>query len=186
VSVASKHAYRYGFLKSEEWQYLRKLALSRHGAKCYICGHTSWGNDVHHAVYSKDWSKQNVNALFPLCRACHNLVHVELGDKPDYTWKTFRRTIDAVRRKLLKKPCQPKLTKPHVSTCIMCGGRKYSEIPINRNTMWRLCGLCAFSFHDSVGNMRAARTRLNARPKSIALLTFPVVSPPIADVGQSP
>lgn len=100
MSIESKHAYRYGYLKSEEWQNVRIEALAREGGKCQVCGEESIGNDAHHIWYPENIYLTKEHHLVILCRDCHNFVHAVRPEcktrdevKGKVEWKVF---IDAV------------------------------------------------------------------------------------------
>lgn len=42
MSIDSKHSYRFGLLKSEEWKGNRKIVLAQRKAKCEVCKCESW------------------------------------------------------------------------------------------------------------------------------------------------
>lgn len=75
MSIAAKHAYRFWFLKSEEWQTLRVEALVANKARCYVCGKSDVSNDAHHIRYRPRWQDTKVKDLVILCRKHHELVH---------------------------------------------------------------------------------------------------------------
>lgn len=75
MGVDAKHAYRFGFLKSEHWQWIRKSALARKEARCEVCHRQDWSNDIHHARYRGDIRKPWWSDLHVLCRICHEIVH---------------------------------------------------------------------------------------------------------------
>lgn len=84
MSIESKHAYRFEFLKSEEWRGTRLVALARAGAACRICGKVDWSNDAHHRHYNDKWSKTKSGNLVVLCRRDHNLVHNVMKMYPQF------------------------------------------------------------------------------------------------------
>lgn len=85
MGIEAKHAYRFGFLKSEEWEGIRLVALATNGAKCFICGKVDWSNDAHHVKYPKRWGKTLTKHLRIMCRKHHNLVHKMMKMYPDYS-----------------------------------------------------------------------------------------------------
>jgi len=104
VSIASKHAYRFGYLKSEKWELVRLEALVREKGKCQICGEESISNDAHHVWYPENIYKTTVDHLAVMCRPCHNFVHAimpECKTRDEATgirnWITFRNAIAAWR-----------------------------------------------------------------------------------------
>jgi len=80
MSIASKHAYRFGYLKSDKWQNVRLEALVREKAKCEICGEESISNDAHHIWYPPNVYDTTPDHLVILCRVCHDFVHVMLPE----------------------------------------------------------------------------------------------------------
>jgi len=89
MSIEAKHAYRFGFLKSEEWSGIRLIILAKNKAECAVCGLVNWSNDVHHLSYPKNWKDTTSSRAVVLCRACHNRIHdIFKSDIPDIdSWK---------------------------------------------------------------------------------------------------
>lgn len=75
MSIESKHAYRFEYLKSEQWQNVRLEALVREGGKCQICAEESISNDAHHIWYPESIWDTTTENLVILCRPCHDLLH---------------------------------------------------------------------------------------------------------------
>lgn len=75
MGIEEKHAYRFGFLKSEKWQAVRIEALARQGGRCQFCSEFSISNDAHHIRYPENIYDTCADDLIILCRACHNLTH---------------------------------------------------------------------------------------------------------------
>lgn len=105
MSVESKHAYRFGYLKSEKWASVRLQALVRESGKCQICSEESIYNDAHHIWYPNDIYETAESHLVILCRPCHEFIHAILpecktGDEElgRSTWIRFRNAIDTWRR----------------------------------------------------------------------------------------
>lgn len=80
MSIASKHAYRFGYLKSDKWKIVRLEALVREGGKCEICKEESIYNDAHHIWYPKSIYDTTPDHLAILCRTCHDFIHVMLPE----------------------------------------------------------------------------------------------------------
>lgn len=80
MSIESKHAYRFIFLKSDKWQQVRLEALARESGKCQICGEESIYNDAHHIWYPENIYETTERHLVILCRPCHDFVHAMLPD----------------------------------------------------------------------------------------------------------
>lgn len=104
MSIESKHAYRFGFLKSEQWQNVRLEALAREGGKCQICGEESISNDAHHVWYPDNIYETKSDQLVILCRPCHDFVHAMLPEcktrdelKGKEEWIKLRNAIIAWR-----------------------------------------------------------------------------------------
>lgn len=68
------------YLKSKHWKKRRKAFLSIVGNdRCTICQRK--GVEPHHVTYERvgeEWDSD----LIPLCRKCHEEVHLQLGHKP--------------------------------------------------------------------------------------------------------
>ena len=80
MSVEAKHAYRFGYLKSERWKNVRLEALVREKAMCQICGNESIANDAHHVWYPENIYETTERHLVILCRPCHDFLHVMLPE----------------------------------------------------------------------------------------------------------
>lgn len=78
MSIEAKHAYRFIYLKSEQWEAVRLEALAFFGGKCQICGEESISNDAHHIWYPENLYETKAEQLVILCRACHSFVHAML------------------------------------------------------------------------------------------------------------
>jgi len=67
------------FLKSDEWQTIRKKVFDRDNGFCrlnyYCC--TKEATIVHHLVYSR-WRERNISDLVSCCRKCHEWEHPHL------------------------------------------------------------------------------------------------------------
>jgi hypothetical protein len=82
MSIEGKHAYRFGFLKSEEWKTVRIARLAKDKGKCVICGKEDLSNDCHHISYPDRWSFTTIEHIRTLCRRCHKEVHRLMEEKP--------------------------------------------------------------------------------------------------------
>src|ERR1035437_9159173 len=80
MSIESKHAYRFQFLKSDKWKAVRLEALVREKGKCQICGAESIYNDAHHIWYPKSVYETTEKHLVVLCRGCHEFIHQMIPD----------------------------------------------------------------------------------------------------------
>jgi|GEM_PF-1531507 len=73
----NRHEYCNEYLRSDEWQTLRKMVLDT-GCNCQLCKDVK-ATDVHHLVY-RNLVDVTVNDLVPVCRDCHNLIHKAIKD----------------------------------------------------------------------------------------------------------
>lgn len=105
MSIEGQHSYRFGYLKSEQWQTVRIEALAREKAKCQVCGEESLSNDAHHMWYPENIWETRAEHLVILCRPCHDFIHTmvpecktndeELGRT---NWLKFSNSILAWRK----------------------------------------------------------------------------------------
>lgn len=100
MSIEAKHAYRFGYLKSEQWKNVRLEALVREKGMCEICGEQSVLNDAHHVWYPVNIYDTKENQLAVLCRPCHEFLHTMLPecktkDEADgrAQWVIFRNAV---------------------------------------------------------------------------------------------
>lgn len=104
MSIEGQHAYRFGYLKSEEWKNVRLEALAREKGCCQICGEESISNDAHHVWYPENIYDTRAEQLVILCRCCHDFLHTmvpECKTNDAQTgrdcWLKFRNAIVAWR-----------------------------------------------------------------------------------------
>jgi hypothetical protein len=84
ASIATRHSYRFNYLKSEHWKELRTLKLIKSRATCALCRLVSWNNDVHHVDYGVDGlTTVKTSDLRVLCRDCHDAVHHVMEKNPN-------------------------------------------------------------------------------------------------------
>lgn len=110
MALNGKHAYRFSFLKSEHWDYIRKLILSERKARCSICKHVDWSNDVHHIRYRESWKRFIRSDFHVLCRDCHQLTHLVLDhrkrmgaqDNRRRYWRNIERSVIRIRKRIRK------------------------------------------------------------------------------------
>jgi hypothetical protein len=96
MSIESRHAYRFGFLRSDKWKALRLERLVRDGAKCRLCGKHDLSNDVHHWKYPENWNDTKVWHLKTLCRECHDDVHEIMKSHPELGWKQIKCRVNRI------------------------------------------------------------------------------------------
>ena len=116
MSIESKHAYRFGYLKSEQWKTVRLEALVREKGMCEICGEQSVFNDAHHVWYPVNIYDTKENQLAVLCRPCHEFLHTMLPecktkDESDgrSQWVIFRNAVKhwrAAKTILFERPAE--------------------------------------------------------------------------------
>lgn len=82
VDIPTKQAY----LKSPEWNTIRKSILARDEYTCQSCGTESVPLEVHHLTYERLYSELDSH-LTSLCRSCHQLQHDHYGY--DYNTKFY-------------------------------------------------------------------------------------------------
>lgn len=97
MSVAGKHSYRFGFLKSEHWEIVRVEALARDDAKCQLCGCRSLDNDEHHLMYRLNWENTESQDLVTLCRDCHDIIHLLLKPKGEVLMRDADETLERAK-----------------------------------------------------------------------------------------
>lgn len=109
MSIEAKHAYRFEYLKSEEWCTVRIEALAREKGKCEICGHESITNDAHHIWYPDNIYHTTEKHLAVLCRSCHSFLHAVLPEcktrdeeEGKKQWNTLRNALLVWRRDKIK------------------------------------------------------------------------------------
>lgn len=105
MSLEAKQSYRFGFLKSEAWRGARLIALAEHNGRCSVCRKMDWRNDVHHLIYRKGLTTNIRTDFSPLCRRCHNLVHIItehrklMGEENSkHGWRNTKRTARRILR----------------------------------------------------------------------------------------
>lgn len=109
MSIEGKHAYRFGYLKSEAWSNVRIEALAREKGRCQICGEESISNDAHHVWYPENIYETTEAHLVILCRPCHEFCHSMLPEcktKDEefgrQEWLKFKNAVISWRRDKIK------------------------------------------------------------------------------------
>lgn len=185
MGIEHKHAYRFGYLKSEEWQTLRIAALAAKDAKCKLCSKRSLSNDVHHIYYPPSFWDTKVEDVVILCRKCHELIHsiMDLESLPKSKergrcFEKFRLILEAFQkwRKIERKPKPIDLSKAEnraekiaaklakLRPCFRCKSEEdlaFVEVCPAKPTpssKWSLCGKCRQLFEESkIEGFKAAR-----------------------------
>lgn len=98
MGIEHRHAYRFEFLKSEQWQTVRAEALARERGCCQICREHSLSNDAHHVIYPPSVWDTKASDLAILCRPCHDLMHriLEIHRLKVHTENQFSGLCEAV------------------------------------------------------------------------------------------
>lgn len=188
MGIEEKHAYRFGFLKSDKWQDIRLWALAKKDAKCRMCNARSLSNDVHHVIYRESfWDTKKCDVVV-LCRRCHDLVHGLMDiwkkhktqDEWLCNWKLFRIIEASIKFWLSEVRLGDKTKAPGPTTNIKddssckprthCMGCKSASnvfwvqiLPYNPkpHSVWLLCGACEEAFvSNNVSSFADARKLL--------------------------
>jgi len=120
MSLEKKAAYRFRFLKSEEWSTIRSAVLASEKGLCFICGVEDSSNDVHHMFYRKSWIDTKVEDCHVLCRRCHKLIHDSMvsdelkGMTAMELKRVFAYLADGIRKKLTDGKFTPSSNLPHI------------------------------------------------------------------------
>lgn len=130
MGIDAKHAYRFGFLKSEQWQTLRLTCIAMDEGKCVVCGKYDPKNDAHHLFYRETWADTKPQDLLTLCRDCHSDVH-KLGE--DITakelWKQYK--------------CLCPVPVTGCEICHVSGSLRLFSLPDKPNAGPSLCDKCS-------------------------------------------
>lgn len=158
MGIEAKHAYRFGYLQSEEWQVVRAEVLCQHEAKCLLCDKFDIENDVHHTIYPRNIWETKASDCVLLCRKCHKLVHeiirkgFSLKD-PKMLAKLRQFVRSEAQRKTAKKQNlrKERLVKqartPRCISCHLSGIPLIEHVPPGKgrpemNTNWLWCEEC--------------------------------------------
>jgi hypothetical protein len=131
MSIAGKHAYRFGYLKSEEWHGVRLIALVRDEFKCRVCGHESEKNDAHHVFYPESFWSTDPDCLVTLCRRCHDLVHKCFGKLKPLQIRTAQKNFWKMAiflRGILSETASETTFSLDVLNCELCGKKAKSVV----------------------------------------------------------
>lgn len=96
ASIEAKHAYRFGYLKSEHWANLRLSKLASVDARCQRCPTRDLSNDVHHLRYRNLYDVTE-DDLLVLCRKCHDAIHISLDAAREAMEEGGTRSLEAWR-----------------------------------------------------------------------------------------
>lgn len=107
MGIEAKHAYRFGYLKSEQWAAVRLEAMAREGSKCQICGQEDIHNDAHHIWYPEHIYNTTAHQLVILCRPCHDFIHIMVPEcktsNESEGWDNWNKFSKAIRTWRLSK-----------------------------------------------------------------------------------
>ncbi len=73
------------YLKSPEWRKKRNQVKYWHGKKCHVC--LKKFKDIHHKTYKNLGNENQKIDLIPLCRICHEKVHIFCKENNFDIWK---------------------------------------------------------------------------------------------------
>lgn len=138
MSISAKHAYRFGFLRSEKWQSFRLEVLALYEGKCVTCERYSLSTDVHHIWYPK--GKLLVEDVRPLCRECHDSAHLLTNPKTYKSRKTAKKMFQKFffeRRKQLFGELSPrgKEFEKQVSEVRLILNGEIDKVPEHRRSL---------------------------------------------------
>lgn len=156
MGIQSKHAYRFGYLKSEKWQTLRIAALAENDASCILCKKRSMENDVHHFYYPPSFWDTKVDDVVILCRECHDFVHDLMAltanskSDRDTCYVRFMAIVEACRKWLGRGVKVRVKSKKGIkgACCVCCTSMDDVEereaLPFNPRpgSIWKLCKEC--------------------------------------------
>lgn len=160
MGVDAKYAYRFVYLKSEEWDSVRLQALVREKAQCQMCGEESISNDAHHIHYPKSFWDTKIDDLVILCRDCHELAHKLLPfstkkSQPE-TLADWQSVVKAIHiwQKEKRFPSGKVVIRPapvaKISECAICARNDVSlslenilkRYPDAKAVTWKICPDC--------------------------------------------
>jgi len=142
MSIAAKHAYRFGFLKSEKWSNVRLACLARDKGCCMGCGKFDLSNDAHHIEYPENWYDTKLHQLRTLCRECHERVHEIMEVNPEMGWKLIKAKVNIERN--------PEYTQGKDQFLL------FSPVVLWRRNITLLCIIQSAKYFPNVKNMLTA------------------------------
>ena len=105
----------YEYIKSDLWKEKRKqyyssklyktLRQNNKGWVCYCCGVDNKPLDLHHRTYKRLGEENIAVDLVPVCRECHNKIHIFHKSNPVSLWtatKKMRNVVGKGKRKIKK------------------------------------------------------------------------------------
>lgn len=78
------------YLRSPEWNTLRKAVLNRDNYTCQGCGDSGIPLEVHHTTY-RDFRQEKLYQLVSVCRDCHQEIHDTYGYNYEGTFPLIKR-----------------------------------------------------------------------------------------------
>lgn len=206
MSVASKHNYRFNYLKSDHWKDLRLRKLVSTDAKCEICAFRCLQNDVHHTIYRRPLTNAKLTDLVVLCRSCHQAVHelIEIAKVShsiakskvfELTRRTMMQWTNGPMGKRINYFAKAQLKVKH-GICCICGVPEKDAIARNvihdhgffrafDYSKWAFCEPCFEEFKKAFAPSEKATLWYHAlneaktvrkKLRQIKLLTAPVMS----------
>ena len=74
------------YLKSREWQELRRLVFRFYGGRCALNARHTKHLETHHRTYER-LGRERVDDIIVLCRDCHQRYHDLLPDPAQLTFQ---------------------------------------------------------------------------------------------------
>ena len=111
----------YEYIKSNEWQKVRKKYFSSNMFKtyskknkwtCYVCDEDNKPLDLHHRKYKRLGHEKIHIDLVPVCRDCHNHIHSLQKEKNLSLWGATK----LIRRKFVRSKPEYKLAQKQKKT----------------------------------------------------------------------
>lgn len=62
------------YLQSKHWKKLRAAVFRQQGRECAVC-REAFATDPHHVTYGRRLAGVHPEAIRPLCRECHDVIH---------------------------------------------------------------------------------------------------------------
>jgi hypothetical protein len=85
------------YLKSNEWKKKRNQVRYWHGKKCHCC--LEKYKDIHHKTYKNLGNENQKIELTPLCRGCHEKIHIFCKENNFNVWKGTEMYISKNKKK---------------------------------------------------------------------------------------
>lgn len=97
------------YLKSDEWQRLRKELLAVHNYECEVCGIKNVTLNAHHTHYHADMIKDSIENLELLCDECHKNIHQKRTNPCPICWLDVGK--NKIKEHILSKHSKDEVSK---------------------------------------------------------------------------